>query len=60
MHLQVLAGITWRSDDLKNATLATCGRLWVSTDGGVSFAPTTHDTYRVSTTSRSCCGNVDG
>ena len=45
--MQVLAGIAWRSDDLKAATLASCGRLWVSADAGVTFAPTTHHTYRV-------------
>jgi hypothetical protein len=48
LRLQVLSSITWRSEDLRNATLSTCGRLWVSTDGGAAFAPTTHNTYRVS------------
>lgn len=42
-----MSGVPWSSSDAKNATLSTCGRLWVSTNGGASFAPTTHYSYKV-------------
>lgn len=45
--LQVLSSITWSSAERKNETLSTCGRLWVSTNGGASFAPTSHHSYKV-------------
>jgi hypothetical protein len=33
--------------DRLNVTLSKCGRLWVSTDGGSSFKPTQHYSYKV-------------
>jgi hypothetical protein len=33
--------------DRLNATLSKCGRLWVSGDGGASFKPTQHYSYKV-------------
>jgi len=42
-----MAGVQWRSADFKNATLSSCGRMWVSTDGGATFTPTAHHTYKV-------------
>ena len=47
LGLQVMSVITWNSADHKNATLETCGRLWVSTNGGSSFAPTNHHSFKV-------------
>ena len=29
--------------DRKEATLSTCGRMWVSVDGGATFLPTLHN-----------------
>jgi hypothetical protein len=39
--------VPWGSPDAKNATLSTCGRLWISTDGGASFTATPHFSYKV-------------
>lgn len=43
---QKLAFLQWSSDEARDATLASCGRLWVSSDGGAAFKPTQHLTYK--------------
>lgn len=46
---QAMASITWSSDACRNDTLSTCGRLWVRTNGGATFQPTQHYSYKVCT-----------
>ena len=40
-----MASVKW--GDRKEQTLSSCGRLWVSTDGGATFKGTDHYTYKV-------------